>query len=413
MSITELTEQRANQLIIEAAKVFLPASPVTIVDLFAGRFDQIAKVFDAINQPGMHAVVFGERGVGKTSLANILQPYAHHILESEFVTSKVNCDSTDTFSAVWKKALRRVMYTNTKQTAGFTPAVIEEVKFLSEKLPDDATPDDVLSALISLPVKLVFIFDEFDRIPSATAHTFTDLIKAFSDYSVSATVILVGVSDTVDDLVSDHGSIERGLIQVYMPRMKSDELMQILSKGAEELGVQFEESVSNQIVRLAQGLPHFAHLIGLHTTRAALARRSQLICENDFVDGIDAAIVNAQHTVTRRYMDAIRSSRKDALFRQVLLACALTPKDELSFFQAKDVEKPLSTIMGREYEIAAFAAHLKKFCQDDRGPVLVQVGGRRRFRYRFKNPLLEPYVIMQGLHDGILDSATLEILIPH
>jgi hypothetical protein len=52
--------------------VFTPASPINDFQLFAGRLNQISCVFDAITEVGKHIILFGERGVGKTSLANIL-----------------------------------------------------------------------------------------------------------------------------------------------------------------------------------------------------------------------------------------------------------------------------------------------------------------------------------------------------
>lgn len=56
----------------QASAVFTPAVPISSDSLFAGRSTQISKLVDAINQRGQHAVLFGERGVGKTSLANVL-----------------------------------------------------------------------------------------------------------------------------------------------------------------------------------------------------------------------------------------------------------------------------------------------------------------------------------------------------
>ena len=52
--------------------VFKPSAPINREDLFAGRLSQIRDVVDAINQQGQHAVLYGKRGVGKTSLANMI-----------------------------------------------------------------------------------------------------------------------------------------------------------------------------------------------------------------------------------------------------------------------------------------------------------------------------------------------------
>ena len=62
--------------------VFKPTSPINREDLFAGRQSQRQDVLDAINQQGQHAVLYGERGVGKTSLANMLVPRLRPTLTS-------------------------------------------------------------------------------------------------------------------------------------------------------------------------------------------------------------------------------------------------------------------------------------------------------------------------------------------
>ena len=58
--------------------------------------------------------------------------------------------------------------------------------------------------------------------------------------------------------------------------------------------------------------------------------------------------------------------------------------------------------MGKKYEIPSFVRHLNLFCDKARGPVLQKTGISRRFRYRFLNPLLQPFVIMQGMADGLV-----------
>ncbi len=80
------------QLALEVGRVFSPAAPIDERALFAGRRRQLRAVIDAISQRGQHAIIYGERGVGKTSLGNVL---------SEFLTGaqrlvlapRINCDS--------------------------------------------------------------------------------------------------------------------------------------------------------------------------------------------------------------------------------------------------------------------------------------------------------------------------------
>lgn len=120
------------------------------------------------------------------------------------------------------------------------------------------------------------------------------------------------------------------------------------------------------------------------------------------VYAIASAITDAQHSIRTTYGAAIRSARKDNLFREVLLSCALAPIDELGFFAAADARAPLCKVTGRNYDIPSFAQHLKEFTDKKRGPVLRKIGERRRYRYRFSDPLMRPYVIMQGVVDGMI-----------
>ncbi|MCA1846498.1 MAG: ATP-binding protein, partial [Actinobacteria bacterium] len=103
------------------------------------------------------------------------------------------------------------------------------------------------------------------------------------------------------------------------------------------------------------------------------------------------------------YHTATRSPRKDTLFGRVLLACALAETDKLGFFSARNVRPPLSKIMGKPIDIPAFARHLNEFAEEKRGRILEKVGDQRRFLFRFRNPLMQPFVVLQGMASGVLD----------
>jgi Cdc6-like AAA superfamily ATPase len=406
----EVREPDWNQLYTSVSTVFTPASPIVERALFAGRLHQISRVLDAINQSGLHAVLYGERGVGKTSLANILAEILN-AQGAEVITSKVNCDATDDFASAWRKALAEVPCIEEATGTGFVPQTNETRQTLADRLPKKPKPHDVRVLLGSLPQTMVLVFDEFDRLKPRAVRPFTDLIKALSDYSVDATVVLVGVANTVDQLVKDHQSIERAIVQVHLPRMPPREIRAILETGAEKLGVRIDRPSTNHIMNLSQGLPHYAHLVGLHAIRAAVGRRSQIVQMQDAERGVKAAVQNAQQSTKNQYHLATTSSHRTAIFHQVLLACALAHKDPLSHFRASEVIKPLTKIMGRAYGIPAFARHLNEFCTEERGRVLERSGTERRRRYRFCNPLLEPYVIMDGLSRNLITKAALAELI--
>lgn len=414
----DLSGSESEEIAIRASQVFSPSTPISTRELFAGRGDKIASVIDTVSQVGLHAVIFGERGVGKTSLANIIKPFIHFIDEgnnelTERIIGKVNSHADDTFSGAWKKTFDEVLCLDEREVFGFgkeNPNTGTTTLTSVLKLPEELTIDNVRKTLARLP-KSVFIFDEFDRIKREEARRFTDLIKALSDFAVDTTLILVGVSDTVDDLITDHMSIGRALTQVEMPRMQEAELNEILKKGEAKLGVTFDDDARKTIVRMSLGLPHYTHLVGQHAVRVACDRQSSKINKNDVSIAINRVVNNTQHSIVKEYDDATRSAHKDALYGHVLLACAITASqsiDEQGYFQATHVAEALSAILPvRKAGISIFNKHLAQFCEQKRGFTLEKTGAKRGYRYRFKNPLLPPYVIMKGLSLGLITTMDL------
>ena len=387
------------ELIAKVSSVFSPAAPINRRDLFAGRIPELERVFEAANTRGQHAVIFGERGVGKTSLATIVQD----ILSSQtqhgdnYFVVKINCSQDDDFTSAWNKAFSEIeLSADTGKTAmglGAAKAVREDIT-AAELLPEQVKPGNVLKLARQLG-KTVIIFDEFDRVDDDQG-LFADTIKTLSDSSADCTIILVGVARDIDTLVKEHASVDRALVQIMMARMTPTELHEILNKAMNALQMNMSADARNLIVLLSQGLPHYTHVLGKASSIECIKHDQKEIALNDVLSGITTAIQNTQQSIRNSYQEATATSRKDTLFKAVLLACALADVDELGFFTASSVRDPLSKIMGRRYEIPNFAQHLDKFSSADRGNVLEKTGTQRRFRFRFSNPLLQPFVIMRG-----------------
>jgi hypothetical protein len=414
--------QEAAEITMAAGKAFQPRAPISTREFFAGRWEQITTVADSVAQTGLHIVIFGERGVGKTSLANILSPLLD-VMErsltgqapSPRLVVKVNVHQGDTFGKVWSRVFDEVSWVENKPMIGIHPGKVSSRITLKSafNLDDSPSIDHVRRALSSLP-RSVFIFDEFDRGSAELRTAFTDLIKSLSDYAVDSTVVLVGVSDTVDHLIRDHASIVRALVQIQLPRMNERELGEILENGAKALKVGFAQDSSTLIVRMSQGLPHYTHLIGLHSTREAANRRSRLIEIKDVHTSFEKAVRQAVQSIQEKYLNATHSAHRDALYDKVIVACASassSAKDALGYFHLADIVEPLSSILGRRnVTIATFQKHINEFCEKERGPILERAGVPRAYKYRFHDPLLPPYIFMKSVSDGGMDLARLKIL---
>jgi hypothetical protein len=237
-----------------------------------------------------------------------------------------------------------------------------------------------------------------------------DTIKTLSDHSVPSTLMLVGVADSVDELVGDHRSIERAMSQVLMPRMSRRELEEIIERGCNELDLQVDGQAKARIARLSEGLPYYTHLLSLHAAQHAIMDDRDSIFPGDVDVGIREGVGKAQASIRSAWQTATRSPRPESLFEEVLLACALAPKDELGYFTASAVREPMSAIMERPYGIPAFARHLNAFITEARGSVLQKRGEQNRYFYRFENPLLQPFVILNGLAEALIGEDTLASL---
>ena len=398
------------ELSIKVGEVFTPSAPVDVKQLFAGRKEQLIQIADVINQKGQHAIIFGERGVGKTSLANVITA----IFSSSDVKSlRKNCDSADDYTSLWKKILEEIKLFQQNRPMGFNAQTSLDIIPLANLVDDEITPDKVRQALslISSNVKTILIIDEFDRLSIQNARSaMADTIKTLSDHAVNTTLILVGVADSVDELIKEHQSIERALVQIKMPRMSDEEIRQIIDTRLPGLDMTIDDNAKNHITLLSRGLPHYTHLLALHSARKALDNKSRNITLRHVEESIPKALQQSHQTSLSTYNKAVSSPQKETIFRQVLLACAFARTDDLGFFAAADVREPLSTIMKKPYEIPSFSGHLYAFCESERGPILSKKGKPRSFRFRFINPLLQPFVIMQGFSDGLIDTPTLEVL---
>lgn len=394
-----------------AGTVFTPTVPVSEQSLFAGRNEEIRRVVDVINQRGRHAVIYGERGVGKTSLANIISTKI--VSSRETVAPRVNCDSTDTFPSLWRKVFSEVdLLKKRRQAPGFQMTIYEETVQAASVVKDDFTPDQVRRVLTLLGEDklIILVFDEFDRIQDEdTRRAMADTIKSLSDHDVEATIIIVGVGDSVDEIIAEHRSIERALDQIQMPRMTRKEVFELLENGASRLGMKFTQQAQLRVALLSQGLPHYAHLLALHAVRHALDSKTYTVEVDHVKTAIAKSVSGSQRSLLSDLQKATTSPQKGKhLYSEVLLACAMARTDEFGFFYAADVRDPLSLIMQKRFDIPSFAKHLNDFCHENKGPVLQKSGVKHRFRYRFVNPLLQPLVIMKGIVDKKITEETLD-----
>jgi len=384
----------------EVLDLFTPGAPIDELTLFSGRRNQVQRLRDALLSKGRHGVVFGERGVGKTSLVKIFHlgkggpQRLHHVY--------VQCLKHDTFETIWRKAFRRIKFTEENGTDKWADQIIE-------RSPLDADEIGIILSNFGNNDPAVLIFDEFDRMEDkAVRELMSETIKQLSNDPTNATIIIVGVAQAVTELIAEHLSISRALVQIQMPRMDMDELREIVTSRLRRTPLKISDDALWRIVFLSSGLPFYSHALGQSAALIAIERQTLTITENHVDASIPNSFTDLDQTLVDAYVKATIESRKGNIFKKVLAACALAEQDELGRFSSASVEAPLSYIIGREMKIPSFAFHLKELCGPDRGTILKKAERVGRLRYRFNEPMIQPYIILKSLADGVIGNDALE-----
>ncbi len=390
------------QLRLLAKKILTPSAPVTVIDLFTGRGEELDMLRDACTTPGRHGVLFGERGVGKTSLASVFLLMVQAGELGDVLSAKVSCDSRDTYTSVMRKLLRSIRIpVQRARKVGFQSETQLRFARLDQLVEsEDMSPADVAQDVAAVDVEIVLVVDEFDRMVPAERARFADAIKVFSDSVANVTLVLVGVADNVDGLISDHKSVERAVAQIRLSRLDVQDSLEILTRRFARLGIEDPGDLGSTIAHLSQGLPHFVHLLGLGAVTSAFDQGRLSLEGEDLRMAVRSAIQGADQTIVSAYSRATRSPRVDALYTKVLAAAAMAEVDLEGYFAARHVLPHMARLHPAAAKSIAFMKHLDEFSTAARGEVLDKIGAKRKWRYRFRNPMMKAYVLIQAVADG-------------
>lgn len=379
-------------------------APIDEEDMFAGRSTEVQRILEAVFARSKHVVLFGERGVGKTSLSNIFWKRFNKMTR-RFVVARVQAGPHDSFSSLWLRALEEMRASG----AALGKSEFENIKTDFESL----TPTDVRRELQkcgadSFPIIVV---DEYNEVINKDAKRLTaNLLKEFYDFAVSTTVILVGVSENIGELLGDHASAVRAIVEIPLNRMSDGELKEIIQKRSGRTLMEFSGDAMWTIIILSRGLPYFTQTVSKYAAIHAIAERRLIVSNQDVEASLGNFIENSETSFKDSYREATRSNQ-DNNFQQSLLACALAKTDEDGFFTATDLVEPYSAIMKEKKKIAHFDKHLRRFSSEAGGNILIKRGGERQQRFRFKDPMMQPYVIIRGINSKMIDEEAKAILL--
>ncbi|MCP2256295.1 AAA ATPase domain-containing protein [Prauserella aidingensis] len=233
--------------------VFTPHQPISEVNLLFGRTDEIRNLVETLNTPGQHVLLYGERGVGKSSLANVASNLVLQMLQSKIYIKR--CDQSDTFESILHEPLseaRPELYQSEVSAtessskhgglgAGPIDAGRERGREVTRTYPNrvSISPSTAGRALADMDGLLVV--DEFDAIrEDSDKGRVSELIKQLSDGASPFKIMVVGIAASASELTAAHPSVQRNLRETKLRRMEVGELREIVTVGAEAIGISFK-----------------------------------------------------------------------------------------------------------------------------------------------------------------------------
>src|SRR5262249_47971119 len=154
----------------------------------------------------------------------------------------------------------------------------------------------------------IIIIDEYSEAVDEDAKKLTaNLIKEIYDFSITTTAILVGVAENISELIENHQSIDRAIVEIPLSRMSDDELKEIIQKRANRTVMTFSPDAIWTIIVLSRGLPYFTQTLSKHAALHAIDNRRLEVTNDDVEASMTKFIDDSQKSFKEAYRAAIRS----------------------------------------------------------------------------------------------------------
>ena len=388
---------------------------------FAGRRQQVLELVDSLQSVGACPVIYGDSGLGKSSLASQIARIALgdvdllHIYgvperaleeDQQFVPFWIPCsDATQTKSDLLQRMInqaighttldsfdkRNVASVNSKEKINLRFYENETVKNYANIGHRDYYKLDIEDQLLAVLETLrengitraLFIIDELDRVNNTAG--LASFIKNTSGEDIK--FLLVGVAQNVTTLLADHTSLERQLYPIRVTRMVADELSEIITKALELLRgngafISVTPEAEARLVSAANGFPWFVHVLAREALVSVWDDGRDQIEEIDVVAAIDSL---SQNRFAQQFQDLYQSAVKESCQREILLRL-------MAKWDHQDI--PLSDIyaMAKRLSISNPSTYKKHLTSYKHGSILVTPPRTMREIVRFRNTMFKQYI---------------------
>lgn len=399
---------------------FLPAREITDSKIFAGRVTAVENAFRALISEGANLAIYGNKGIGKSSLARQIIKIANgenellkkhdisHEGRLDFLAVYLACGGIQDIPSLLSTLLtsnqclgdwiydipkaKRVIESIQPEisAAVFTLSGEKKTEKISEKAISEHEIMTVFTNVADEIAKsgiardgLLIVADEFDQITNRSG--FATFLKSLATNVPSVRFCLVGVANDIQTLMKEHSSADRLFAgaMIDLPPMDPNELNEIIDNAEKSIKstITFDTSARNSLVDFAKGHPYMIHLIGKFALRAAHVNQVKIISSQGIEDSLsEIATRNGDPILEGRYKKAVAHS-----FQREAVLKAMAQVEERNEVYTSDAYK-----LAIDWGVDNASQYVGHLVTDDYGAEIEKV--RERY-YRFKDSLFRAYVM--------------------
>lgn len=394
---------------------FFHLRPIDQQEHLKGRATQLSQIHRSLDSLGRQIFIFGDRGVGKTSLARTA---AFSAPGYKFDPIYVACDREGSFfqmAAAMIDELAGRMDQSVERTTTEKVSILSKVlgyeKGSSDKriYPEFDSLSRFIQALKAITESSqkppIIIIDELERFTGEHDRGLTaDFIKRVSDEKIRARFIVCGIASSLSGLIGNHPSSERSFSPIELKQLNYSNLQEIINSAADAFNVKIPKGIVQRISIISDGFPYFTQLIGDQLFWVMYEDETDVsVCTMDhFQRAIDRSVEEALFTLREKYEKSTLKYRNTDDFKYALwslvssptLSRQVTDVYEKSYLPLVDELKPEKTLTSHE-----FNSRIWYLTQESHGSILASKGSGW---YEFSERMMRGYVRLKAQEVGVI-----------
>jgi uncharacterized protein len=394
-----------------------PSDFITTPERLFGRSKNLLAIERALSSAGRQIFIYGDRGVGKTSLALTA---AHIHTDSTLKPIHVNCGRFAGFYDVVQAVGNAFLPPNAKfEQTGSRPSIGANLGGFGgsfspkgevvRTIPLPASLTDALGIIRYIDhcvadKHLVIVIDEMERIGNMDEKDkFAEFIKNLSTVTNRIKFVFCGIGSDLTEVLGLHPSAGRVLETIELNTIPKDSLWKIIQTPADKLGVEVDRDKLIRVGQLSDGFPHYVHLIG-ECLFWCLSDDQQVVrgaTEEHYRIAIKGALQRTEAVLRNQYYLATKKTKNTEDYEEALWALADKTSDRRQLTNIYDAsynkimaKRPLRSKLTRE----KLNQRLLSLRKDSHGNIVAGYGSGW---FSFRENIMRGYVRLDAENNGV------------